>query len=114
MLVPFHSCDIQVEVVDFRDAARGMDDHLRLKCAFLTRNSGADKQLTSFAFDFHHFGSELNVNSKPAGTLYNLIDELRVKEQEGARTTMQYGTPASTTQFSPFGIAADFADATKF
>jgi len=51
-----------------------MDNHVCLKCAFLTRSSGSDKQLTGSAFDFHHFGSELNVNAKPASTLYNLID----------------------------------------
>ena len=65
-----------------------MDHHVCLKRALLTRSGGLNNQLAGAFFNTYDFRAELNVNPKLTTTLHNLIDQVRVKERKGARSSM--------------------------
>src|SRR6266851_1264912 len=101
---PFDSGFIQVHVVDFRHATRGMDDHVCLESALLTRSRGLNNELTGASFNAYDFRAELNVNTKLAATLDNLIDQVRVKLLERASPSMNDGDlrPGTRRDMSEF------------
>src|SRR6266852_9717418 len=97
LAVTRNSCRIQVHVIDFSYTTCSMDHHVRLECALLTRSGGANNQLTRSFLNAHNFGAELNVNRKLATALHKLIDQVRVKARERARSAMCDGDLRSGT-----------------
>jgi hypothetical protein len=68
-----------------------MHNHIRLKRARLPRAHCLDIQLRGTLFDAYRLGFQTKVYPKFAGSLNQLIDEIRVKKGKWASAAMQYG-----------------------
>jgi hypothetical protein len=88
-LLPFDPRSIEIQVADLGHATRGMHNHIRLKRARLSRGQSPNNQLSGALFDASRFGFEMKVYAKFASSLYELINEIRVKKGKWTLATME-------------------------
>src|SRR5260370_5572773 len=85
------SCYIEIQVVDFRCAACGVDYHVCFKRAFLGCGRGPDAQAAGpFLYPFR-LRPKLDINAQFAGSHYNLLNQVRIKKLKRTRPTVHNG-----------------------
>src|SRR3989441_6899203 len=88
-LVKFPTRARQVQIADLWYPARTMHHHVSLERAHLAVNRSSDGQAARSTHNPFHIGLKLNVNTKVACPLYQLIDEIGVKASEGTGTSVE-------------------------
>src|SRR5437899_225350 len=79
----FHIRGRQIQIVDLWHPTRTMHYHVSLERAHLAVNRSSDGQAARSTHNPFHIGLKLNVNTKVACPLYQLIDEIGSKRVRG-------------------------------
>ena len=87
--LPFDPRRIQIQVVDLGQTTPSMHNHVRLKHARLPRSHRSDRQPSGTLFDPYRFGCQTDVNVEVAGSLNELINEIRIKKGKWSRAAVQ-------------------------
>src|SRR2546425_898764 len=85
----FHTRDRQVQIADLWYPARTMHHHVSLERAHLAVDRSANGQATGSICNPFRLDLKLNVNTKVACPLHQLIDEIGVKASEWTGTSVE-------------------------